>query len=685
MIKNNYELFYSLDNVEDAFWKETRNQEYLNFFQTPKAVDFFKLVKPEIFTVGLKKDNKIIALISGVIEKEKGIKAYFSKRAIIYGGPFFAPEIKSEEVSKLLTALINKIKKKVIYIEIRNFNNYNDHKDAFYQLGFSYTPHLNFHLNTTSEEDIQKNMSKSKLRDIKKSIKLGAEIFEAENSIQITSYYKILLDLYLTRIKTPLPNEDFFQKLFKNKVAKFLLIRYNDEIIGGVIIAQLQNNTLYEWFVCGEDRKYKNIFPSTLSTWAAIEYAYNNGIKYLDFMGAGSPDKDYGVREFKSKFGGELVEHGRFLYVANKTLYAVGKKAFIMLKNKNNWFKKKAKPKVKQVQNTLVFNDVYDKIDVNAWQKLNDESKNGSVFQSPEMYKFWKAQKGSEPFVFCVNSTEGELQAVCMGVVHSNGIWPLSSLTKRAIIYGGPVAKHSSNQEKVIDFFLKKINKKLARNIIYIETRNLSSYDKFKKIYKDNKWGYIPYQNYILKLTSEEEVFKLFTSEKRRQIRRSIKEGVEISYENNEENIVSVYNIIHKIYVERVNKPLPTVNFFISLCKFNFANVVALKFENKIIGGAFLLQNEKNVYDWYRGGLDRDYKHQFPSTFAAWAVINYGIKNDKQFFDFMGAGIKGEDYGVRKFKSQFGGELVEHGRFIKILMPLAYKTGKSVMKLLKKK
>jgi serine/alanine adding enzyme len=42
-------------------------------------------------------------------------------------------------------------------------------------------------------------------------------------------------------------------------------------------------------------------------------------------MGAGKPDEGYGVREFKSKFGGELVEHGRFLFVCNPRLYALGK------------------------------------------------------------------------------------------------------------------------------------------------------------------------------------------------------------------------------------------------------------------------------------------------------------------------------------------------------------------------
>ena len=40
-------------------------------------------------------------------------------------------------------------------------------------------------------------------------------------------------------------------------------------------------------------------------------------------MGVGTPDKDYGVREFKAKFGGEMVNYGRFGRINNEFLYAI--------------------------------------------------------------------------------------------------------------------------------------------------------------------------------------------------------------------------------------------------------------------------------------------------------------------------------------------------------------------------
>ncbi len=55
-------------------------------------------------------------------------------------------------------------------------------------------------------------------------------------------------------------------------------------------------------------------------------------------------------------------------------------------------------------------------------------------------------------------------------------------------------------------------------------------------------------------MDDEDTIFANLTSEKRRQIRRSFKEGVEISYDNNDINIKGVYDIIKGIYVNKVKK-----------------------------------------------------------------------------------------------------------------------------------
>ena len=132
--------------------------------------------------------------------------------------------------------------------------------------------------------------------------------------------------------KTPLFPLSFFLQLWQSSFSKFILVKYQEEIIGGTVCVH-DDDTVYEWFVCGKDGVYKNVFPSTVATYYGIRFAAEHGFKRFDMMGAGAPgDGGYGVREFKAKFGGELVEYGRFVYVCSRPLYNIGKAAVSIMK-----------------------------------------------------------------------------------------------------------------------------------------------------------------------------------------------------------------------------------------------------------------------------------------------------------------------------------------------------------------
>jgi lipid II:glycine glycyltransferase (peptidoglycan interpeptide bridge formation enzyme) len=115
------------------------------------------------------------------------------------------------------------------------------------------------------------------------------------------------------------------------KMGKYFLIEYKKKIIGGIMCPITMGKAIYELYVCGLDGKYKDVYPSALATWAPIDYGLKNRLEYFDFMGAGKPDQNYGVREFKSKFGGTLVKYGRFERINNKPLYIAGKLGLKML------------------------------------------------------------------------------------------------------------------------------------------------------------------------------------------------------------------------------------------------------------------------------------------------------------------------------------------------------------------
>ena len=355
-------------DIDRADWSRlVQSSATGTWFQSPEAYDFFasmpELFKP--FAIGIcnlkqsfREDKKsetinaqstLRAVCVGYVTVEKStVKQMLTRRAIIVGGPVLADDCSEEEVAALMSAIRKQLKFKAIYIECRNFNDYSHWKDAFAAAGFEYVPHLNFHVDTSSVEVVESNLGKSRKRDIRTSLRDGATIIEQPTLEQVREYYAILEHLYKTRVKTPLFPLSFFEKLWQHKDGRFILVALNDEIIGGtvcvvfnrdkfevinhkfeIIVPQGKETTthpsvVYEWFVCGRDGEWKSIFPSSLATYAGIKYAAEHGCARFDMMGAGKPDEAYGVRDFKARFGGKEVEHGRFLCITKPVLYRIG-------------------------------------------------------------------------------------------------------------------------------------------------------------------------------------------------------------------------------------------------------------------------------------------------------------------------------------------------------------------------
>ena len=328
MIAETMIVHSSFSEINRTQWENlVASSPSASFFQTPECYEFYaglSFLKPFVFAVTENKELK--GLLCGyIISNGNRFSAYLSRRAIVCGGVLLDSSISEEALKAMLRTAAKTLKKKAIYIEIRNYTDYSEYKSVFRNAGFSYLAHLNFHVSTPDVVTALQNLNTTKRRHIKISTKEGVEWSETTDLNDVKAFYDILQDLYKTKVKRPLFPIEFFEKIVLDSVGKLLIVRYQNRVIGGMICVILPDNTLYEWFVCGEERAGKNVYSSEMATWAGIEYAAKNNIPRFDFMGAGKPENDYGVREFKSKFGGCLVENGRFLFICNPFLYSIGK------------------------------------------------------------------------------------------------------------------------------------------------------------------------------------------------------------------------------------------------------------------------------------------------------------------------------------------------------------------------
>ena len=329
-------LTYS--DIDPAAWQSlVDSSPYATWFQTPEAYRFYASVHNEMtpFAFGIERDGELRAVVVGYVTKEKSVlKQFFTRRAIVIGGPLIGEYATELDVEQLLHKTAAELKSQAIYIEMRNFHDYSRWKSVYEANGFAYQPHLNFHVDTTSVEVVDKNLGKSRKRDIRTTIRDGVTPVLEPTIEQVREYYAILKDLYTTKVKTPLFGWHFFEQLYYNPGGRFILTEYQGKIIGGTVCVVLPNKTVYEWFVCGEDGVYEHIFPSSYATYLGIRYAAENGCQIFDMMGAGKPEEAYGVRDFKARFGGEQVEHGRYLCVRKSLLYSIGKLGVKLLKKR---------------------------------------------------------------------------------------------------------------------------------------------------------------------------------------------------------------------------------------------------------------------------------------------------------------------------------------------------------------
>ena len=353
-------------DIDPQQWSElVQSSPTATWFQTPEAYEFYAANPDEMtpFAIGVEeKECKVESLkfkgeenseaettastpytlhptpalkgvIVGYITRERNpLKQYFTRRAIIYGGPLLANDISDEALSALLTSLTKLPSLQggaggrltPIYIESRNFHDYSKWRNIFEANGFAYQPHLNYHVDTTSIDHAQSNIGKHRWRYIRLSMRDGAQIVQHPTIEQVRAFYTILQELYRTKVRTPLWSWEFFERLFHTEHARYILVELDGQIVGGTACVCMPGRAVYEWYACGLDNCRDDIRPLSVAIWGEMQYAAENGYPLFDFMGAGSPDQPYGVRDFKAEFGGKLVEHGRFLCIRKPLLYWIG-------------------------------------------------------------------------------------------------------------------------------------------------------------------------------------------------------------------------------------------------------------------------------------------------------------------------------------------------------------------------
>jgi len=317
--------------LDEYRWKEfVNNNPRGNIFHTPEMFHVFACTKgqrPELWAVVDEKENPVALLLPVKITLVNGPFRRFTTRAIVYGSILCAPDKHGgKALSLLLQTYQQEVGGSVLFTELRNLTNLTEFQNVLKANGFAYEEYLNYLINLDRPaEDILQDIGKRTRKIIRKGLRdQVVQVSEVSNRSELVPWYNVLQKTY-EKAQVPLADRTMFEaafdELFPKGMAKFLLAKVNGTV-AACSVELSYKNTIYGWYG-GTDRSFGKYPSNEMLMWYILEWGANNGYKVYDFGGAGRPGEEYGVRDFKAKFKGELVCFGRNAYVHNSTLLKI--------------------------------------------------------------------------------------------------------------------------------------------------------------------------------------------------------------------------------------------------------------------------------------------------------------------------------------------------------------------------
>lgn len=315
--------------LDGGLWRDfVDNNPMGNIFHTPEMFQVFEQARGHQPTLwaAIDGDNRPLALLlPAQVTLMDGLLRRFTTRAIAYGSVLCAPGAEGEKaLSVLLQTFKRETKSSVLFTELRNLSDLSHLQSVLNDNGFVYQDHLNYlvDLNRPPEAVLQ-SIGQRTRKKIRRALRQGEVVVEeVERRGQVALCYELLERTYAVA-KVPLADRSLFEATFDvlhpRGMVKFLLARLGDAYIAASV-ELVYKDTIYGWYG-GMDRAYDDYIPNELLLWHIFQWGAENGYKVYDFGGAGKPDEEYGVRDFKAKFGGELVCFGRNTYIPLPWLY----------------------------------------------------------------------------------------------------------------------------------------------------------------------------------------------------------------------------------------------------------------------------------------------------------------------------------------------------------------------------
>jgi lipid II:glycine glycyltransferase (peptidoglycan interpeptide bridge formation enzyme) len=253
-----------------------------------------------------------------------------SSRSIWYAEPLCYDTSESiDSLCELIAEHDRIFRRRVLFTEVRPLQSSGPERIALERCCYEYLDYLNYVVDTTRPKDeLWKRMRDSARRSIRKCEQRSFQIRHVNTADGVEAIYD-LLRLTYGRAEVPLASRSLFDaalKILQPQGMIELIALYEGEKPLAVSVLLPFNKQVFGWY--GGSVRIQGVSPVDYLTWHEIAWSCDHGFERYDFGGAGWPNQPYGVRDFKAKFGGELVCYGRYRKVYSVWKMALAERAY---------------------------------------------------------------------------------------------------------------------------------------------------------------------------------------------------------------------------------------------------------------------------------------------------------------------------------------------------------------------
>lgn len=277
--------------------------------------------------------GEILALLVAVrVQTFSDVFGAVASRSIFYAEPLCSNDADGiAALCDLLQEHDRVMSRQVLFAEVRPLHASGAERVALEKCGFTYLDYLNYVVDVTQpQEALWKRVRETARASIRKSRRQGLDVRHVDTPDVVDHFYPLLQETY-RRADTPLADRSLFDAAVRilrpQSMLEFTSVYDGDRPLAMNAVL-LFGKQVYGWY--SGSIRVRGSSQMDLLQWHEIAWSNEQGYSRYDFGGAGWPNVPYGVRDFKAKFGGDLVCYGRYRKVYSRWKMALAERAYAL-------------------------------------------------------------------------------------------------------------------------------------------------------------------------------------------------------------------------------------------------------------------------------------------------------------------------------------------------------------------